>query len=55
MIVDGHDRLVQASAGAAAHLERLATSPGAGDPLFLVHALVAAARRLARGEGDLAG
>ncbi|WP_062465287.1 response regulator transcription factor [Demequina soli] len=53
MIVDGRDRLVQASAGAATHLEQLAMSPGAADPLSLVHALVTAARRLARGEADL--
>ncbi|WP_062519484.1 helix-turn-helix transcriptional regulator [Demequina silvatica] len=52
MIVDGQDRLVQASAGAATHLEQLATSPAAGDPLSMVHALVGAARRLARGETD---
>ncbi|WNM27620.1 LuxR C-terminal-related transcriptional regulator [Demequina capsici] len=52
VIVDGDDRLVQASAGAAAHLEQMASNPGAGDPLSLVHELVPAARRLARGQID---
>ncbi|MDN4478733.1 LuxR C-terminal-related transcriptional regulator [Demequina sp. SYSU T00039] len=52
MIIDSADRLAQSSPGAAAQLERLSNAPSAGDPLTLVHALVAAARRYARCEAD---
>ncbi len=50
VIVDGEDRIVQSSPGAAAQLERLAQVRGAGDPLTLVYSLVSGARRVARGE-----
>lgn len=50
MILDGAGRLVQSSPGTPAQLERLSSAPSAGDPLTLVHALVTAARRYARGE-----
>ncbi|WP_062205440.1 helix-turn-helix transcriptional regulator [Demequina salsinemoris] len=52
VIVDRDDAVAQASTGAATHLERMASAPNAGDPLSLVHALVASARRMARGEAD---
>jgi DNA-binding CsgD family transcriptional regulator len=52
VIVDGADRIVQSSPGAAAQLARMSDAPSAGDPLTIVHALVAGARRFARGEAE---
>jgi len=52
MIVDAHDRVVQSTPGALAHLAAMSTAPGTGDPLTYVHALVSGARRFARGEID---
>ncbi len=51
IIVDHEDRIVQFTPGARDHLDYL-SSPGRGDPLTMVHALVSAARRFARGEMD---
>ncbi|WP_084102378.1 helix-turn-helix transcriptional regulator [Demequina sp. NBRC 110051] len=52
LIVDSADRIVQSSPGVAVLLEQLSTAPHAGDPLTLVHALVASARRYARGDSE---
>lgn len=52
VIVDARNRIVQSTPGAEQHLERMSALPGMGDPLVYVHALVDAARRLARGETD---
>ena len=43
MIVDAHDRVVQSTPGALAHLAAMSTAPGTGDPLTYVHALVSGA------------
>ncbi len=52
IVFDAHDRIVQSTPGAQAHLGRMAVVPGMGDPLTSVQALVSAARRFARGEID---
>ncbi|MCR2815287.1 helix-turn-helix transcriptional regulator [Microbacterium jiangjiandongii] len=52
IVVDAHDRVVQSSPAAADHLQQMSTDPGMGDPLVSVQALVSAARRMARGDGD---
>jgi DNA-binding CsgD family transcriptional regulator len=54
LIVDANDRLMQTSPGATAQLEEIADVPNTGDPLTLVHALIAGARRFARGDVDRA-
>ncbi|ROS74404.1 helix-turn-helix transcriptional regulator [Cellulomonas sp. PhB143] len=53
VIVDAAGRVVQSSPGADARLLQMARAPRSGDPLALVHTLVAAARRFARGECDV--
>ncbi|WP_194396084.1 helix-turn-helix transcriptional regulator [Microbacterium atlanticum] len=50
IVVDAHDRIVQSTPAALAHLARMSAAPGMGDPLTSVQALVSGARRLARGE-----
>ncbi|WES64684.1 helix-turn-helix transcriptional regulator [Microbacter sp. GSS18] len=50
VIIDAADRITQSSPGATAQLARMTGAPHAGDPLTIVHALVAGARRFARGE-----
>ncbi|GAA1663065.1 helix-turn-helix transcriptional regulator [Microbacterium lacus] len=52
IIVDAQNRMIQSTPGAQAHLERMSALPGMGDPFVYVHALVDAARRLARGDTD---
>lgn len=52
IIVDAHDRIVQSSPGAEAHLAHMAGAPGTADPLTIVQALVTGARRVARGDAD---
>lgn len=52
IVVDAHDRIVQSSPGAQTHLRRMTEVPHAADPLLIVQALVAGARRFARGEAD---
>lgn len=52
LIVDAHDRLVQTSPGAQSHLRRMTEAEHAADPLVVVQALVAGARRFACGEAD---
>ncbi|GAA1465225.1 response regulator transcription factor [Microbacterium thalassium] len=50
VIIDARDRITQSSPGASAQLARMSDAPHAGDPLTIVHALVAGARRFAGGE-----
>lgn len=52
IVVDVHDAIVQASPGAESHLRRMTEVPHAADPLLIVQALVAGARRFARGDAD---
>ncbi len=52
IVFDAQDRVAQSTPGAQAHLGRMSTSAGRGDPLAMVQALVSAARRFARGELD---
>lgn len=52
IVVDAHDRIAQSSPGAQEHLRRMTEVPNAADPLLIVQALVAGARRFARGEAD---
>lgn len=50
VIVDAHDRIVQASPASETLLRRLAAVPGAADPMTSVQVLISAARRLAAGD-----
>ena len=52
LVFDAHDRLVQSSMGAEAHIARLASARAHADPLTMAQILVTGARRVARGEAD---
>ncbi|WP_127819609.1 response regulator transcription factor [Microbacterium sp. CPCC 204701] len=52
IVFDAHDRIVQSTPGAQAHLALMRSVAGMGDPLTSVQALVSGARRFARGETE---